>query len=76
VITARPAEQALSKRPKAVQDRLTKEIAYWDHRAEELKAQECTGRKNARLNSDLARRRADDLQSRLQRRMEESESVL
>ncbi len=55
----------------AVKDRLTKEIAYWDHRAEELKAQEQSGRVNARLNSEMARRRADDLQGRLQRRLAE-----
>jgi hypothetical protein len=66
-------EEMVERTRAAVQDRLTKEIAYWDHRAEELKAQERAGRKNARLNSDLARRRADDLQSRLQRRMEELE---
>jgi superfamily II DNA or RNA helicase len=57
----------------AVKDRLTKEIAYWDHRAEELKAQEQAGRVNARLNSEMARRRADDLQGRLQRRLAELE---
>jgi superfamily II DNA or RNA helicase len=66
-------EEMIERTRTAVQDRLTKEIAYWDHRAEDLKAQERSGRKNARLNSDLARRRADDLQSRLQRRMEELE---
>jgi hypothetical protein len=66
-------EDMIERTRAAVQDRLTKEIAYWDHRAEELKAQERAGKKNARLNSDLARRRADDLQSRLQRRMEELE---
>ncbi|MBA4364050.1 MAG: RNA helicase, partial [Pseudomonas sp.] len=66
-------EELVERTRAAVQDRLMKEIAYWDHRAEELKAQERAGRKNARLNSDLARRRADDLQSRLQRRMEELE---
>ena len=57
----------------AVKDRLTKEITYWDHRAEELKAQEQAGRVNARLNSEMARRRADDLQGRLQRRLTELE---
>jgi hypothetical protein len=56
----------------AVQDRLTKEITYWDHRAEELKLQELAGKK-PRLNSGLARRRADDLQARLQKRLEELE---
>jgi superfamily II DNA or RNA helicase len=55
----------------AVKDRLTKEIAYWDHRAEELKLQEQAGRVNARLNSREARRRADDLQGRLRKRMEQ-----
>ena len=53
----------------AVRDRLTKEIAYWDHRAEELKLQEQAGRAGARLNSQEARRRADDLAARLQRRL-------
>ncbi len=55
----------------AVKDRLTKEIAYWDHRAEELRLQEEAGRPNARLNSQEARRRADELAARLQRRMEQ-----
>ena len=55
----------------AVKDRLTKEIAYWDHRAEELKLKEQAGKPGARLNSQEARRRADELQSRLQKRMEE-----
>ena len=61
----------IEKTRAAVKDRLTKEIGYWDHRAEELKIQEQAGRINARLNSQEARRRADDLQARLQRRIEE-----
>ena len=55
----------------AVKDRLTKEIGYWDHRAEDLKLQEQAGKSNARVNSQEARRRADDLQARLQKRMEQ-----
>ena len=55
----------------AVQERLTKEISYWDHRAEQLKLQEQAGRVNARLNSDEARKRADGLQARMQKRLEE-----
>ena len=43
------------------QGRLTKEINYWDHRAEQLKLQEQAGKLNARLNSGEARQRADDL---------------
>jgi superfamily II DNA or RNA helicase len=61
----------IDKTRAAVKDRLMKEITYWDHRAEELKLQEQAGRPNARLNSQEARRRADDLQARLQRRMEQ-----
>lgn len=61
----------IEKTRAAVKDRLTKEIAYWDRRAEELKLQERAGKTNARLNSQEARRRADELQTRLERRMAE-----
>ena len=61
----------IEKARAAVKDRLTKEIGYWDHRAESLKLQEQAGKPNARLNSQEARRRADDLQARLQKRMEQ-----
>ena len=53
----------------AVQDRLTKEIAHWDARANTLKRQEQAGKPGARLNSFEARRRADDLQTRLRERL-------
>ena len=61
----------IAKTEAAVKERLTREIAYWDHRAEELKLQEQAGRTGARLNSGEARRRADNLQARLQKRLEE-----
>jgi hypothetical protein len=61
----------LAKTEAAVKDRLTKEITYWDHRAEQLKLQEQAGRPNARLNSAEARKRADALQARLERRLDE-----
>jgi hypothetical protein len=61
----------IDKTRAAVKERLTKEISYWDHRAETLKLQEQAGKPNARLNSQEARRRADDLQARLQKRMEQ-----
>ena len=70
----RKARQDLIKKTlEAVNDRLTKEIAYWDLRAEVLKAQEQSGRTNARLNSTQARRRADLLQERRERRLAELE---
>ena len=54
-----------------MKDRLTKEINYWDHRAEELKLQEQAGKPNARLNSE--RRASGPICSRggLQKRIEE-----
>jgi SNF2 family DNA or RNA helicase len=61
----------IEKTRAAVKDRLTKEITYWDHRAEQLKLQEQAGKAGARLNSQEARRRADDLQARLQGRLAE-----
>ena len=66
------AEQ-VTKTMAAVKDRLTKEITYWDRRANELKASELAGRGSSRLNSGKARQRADDLQARLERRMRELE---
>jgi superfamily II DNA or RNA helicase len=61
----------IAKTEAAVKERLTKEISYWDHRAEQLKLQEQAGRANARLNSGEARKRADGLQSRLEKRLDE-----
>jgi SNF2 family DNA or RNA helicase len=63
--------ELLKKTEAAVKDRLTKEIAYWDHRAQELKLDEQAGKPNARLNSDEARKRAELLHGRLQGRLEE-----
>lgn len=61
----------LAKTEAAVKERLTKEISYWDHRAEDLKAQEQAGKPNARLNWQEARKRADALEARLQKRLAE-----
>ena len=55
----------------AVKDRLTKEITDWDHRAEQLKLREKAGKPNAKLNSGEARKRADNLHARMQKRLEE-----
>lgn len=66
-----PKLNLIEKTEAAVKDRLTKEITYWDHRAAQLKEQEEAGKTNARLNSGEARKRADNLQGRLQKRLEE-----
>ena len=56
-------EAQVDKTLAAVRKRLTREIAYWDRRAEELKAQELAG-KRPRLNSGIARQRAEQLHAR------------
>ena len=66
-------EEQIDKTIAAVNDRLTKEISYWDNRAAILKAQEIAGRTNARLNSQIARQRAEELLARLERRLGELE---
>ena len=66
-------EQLVDKTMAAVKERLTVEISYWDHRAEQLKQQELAGKANAKINSGKARQRADELTTRLQKRMEDLE---
>jgi len=66
-------EELVTRTMAAVKDRLTKEINYWDHRANQLKDQELAGKANAKINSGKARQRADELQARLQKRMLELE---
>ena len=58
---------------RAVKERLTCEIQYWDLRAADLKEKEAAGKPNAKLNSANAQRRADELQARMQRRLAELE---
>lgn len=69
-------EELIYKTIRAVKDRLTKEINYWDRRAQELKADEQAGKINARINSEKAQRRADELQARLKKRLSELEEEL
>ena len=61
----------IEKTRDAVKDRLIKEINHWDYRAAQLEEQEAAGKVNARLNAQEARRRADDLQGRLRKRLGE-----
>lgn len=66
-------QQMADRIAKAVKERLTCEIQYWDLRAADLKEKEAAGKSNAKLNSLNAQRRADDLQARMQRRLHELE---
>lgn len=58
-----------------MKNRLTKEISYWDHRAAQLALEEGTGKTGARLNSVEARRRADTLPRRLQKRLKRDSQI-
>ncbi|MEE9263802.1 MAG: DUF3883 domain-containing protein, partial [Vicinamibacteria bacterium] len=60
----------IEKVEREVTARLKKEINHWDHRAEDLKAQERAGRRT-RLSSANAAARANDLADRLERRLAE-----
>jgi hypothetical protein len=64
-------EALVEKTRAAVQERLTKEINYWDRRAAELRLRERDGKPIARLNAEQAQRRADELQERLETRKHE-----
>lgn len=65
-------DELIDKTIQAVTERLTKEYMHWDNRAQQLKAQEEAGR-TPKLNSRKAEQRADDLQGRLRKRLEELE---
>ena len=60
----------IDKTKAAVNERLTKEISYWDFRSDQLAEDESRGKSNAKLNSQEARRRADELTARLAKRIE------
>lgn len=64
----------IDKTIKAVKERLTAEIQYWDFRAADLKTKESAGKTNAKLNSQMASRRAEELESRMQKRLAELET--
>jgi superfamily II DNA or RNA helicase len=61
----------VAKTRAAVKARLTQAITHWDQRAADNLLRERAGRAPVGLNSTEARRRADDLQARLARRMRE-----
>ncbi len=63
----------IARTAQAVKERLSKEINYWDNRANQLSEQELAGRPNARMNSAKARQRADELAARMKKRLAELE---
>lgn len=63
----------IDKTAKAVKERLTAAIQYWDFRAADLKQKEAAGKLNARLNSQMAARRAEELEARMHKRLAELE---
>lgn len=67
-------ETMVDRTAKAVKERMTAEIQYWDYQAGKLKQEETAGKVNSRLNSQLASRRADDMTARMQARLAELEA--
>ena len=63
----------INKTAKAVKERLTAEIQHWDFSAGDLKMKENAGKINAKLNSQMAFRRAEELEARMQKRLSELE---
>ncbi len=66
-------EAHIDKTMRQVKERLTREINYWDHRANQLKDKEEAGKSHSRLNSGNARERAERLAERLRKRMADLE---
>jgi hypothetical protein len=66
-------ESLIDKTLSAVKSRLTAEIIHWDNRAEEIRLAEMAGKTNAKINSQKAFQRAEDLRIRLRKRIEELE---
>lgn len=66
-------EQQIDKTSAAVNERLTREISYWDNRAVSLKAQAARGKPNALVNAQQARQRAEELNTRRERRLSDLE---
>ena len=65
--------QRINKTAAAVRERLTREINYWDARAAQLRNDEQAGKVNARLNSQRAQARANQLTERLKSRLKQLE---
>jgi len=69
-------EAHVRKTMQQVKERLTREINYWDHRANELKAMEDAGKSRSNLNSANARDRANKLEERMRKRLADLELEL
>lgn len=67
-------KKRIDKISRAVDERLTAEIRYWDARAAKLAEQERQGKGNARLNAENARSRADELSIRRTERLRSLEA--
>lgn len=64
----------IDKTIKAVKERLTAGIQYWDYRSADLKMKEQAGKTNAKQNSQMAARRAEELEARMQKRLADLET--
>lgn len=62
---------ALNKIEKAVNERMIAEIQYWDRRASNLREKEEAGKQSQRQTAAYARRRADEYDARMKKRLAE-----
>ncbi len=66
-------EAMLDKTAREVKNRLTAEVMYWDQRGADLREKEAAGKTNAKLNSERADQRSEELQNRMNARLAEIE---
>jgi len=64
-------ERQVAKVSQAVKERLSAEITHWGLRTLELKEREAAGKNVTRLNWQLAASRTEELENRLQKRLDE-----
>jgi len=66
-------KEHIEKTVRAVRERLTKEIIYWDKRANELKQKELSGKTRGGFSSRKAGQKADELEDRMKKRLADLE---
>jgi ERCC4-related helicase len=66
-------KEYIEKTIRAVKERLTKEVIYWDKRANELKEKELSGKTRGGFTSAKAKQKADELEDRMNKRLEDLE---
>lgn len=69
--TRRQRLPLIDKTERAVRERLSSEIRYWDYRADELRQREKAGKRNSAQNAAQAANHAEELAARMEKRLAE-----